>query len=261
MGPNDRLQTVCDALRRFLDLSGRWDEWLALRQDAERTAVQAGDFLNAGWRAYQAGWFHYLRRQAKEVFDCSDRAAAHWDKALAGAREQAHVLLLRGHGHRLKECYSDAINAFEESLELLRSLGRESEDVVSALNWLAVAEHGSGRLDDAKRDWDEALSIAVNKDYREGRAFTTGNLASLALDLKDWSRAETLAKEAVNLSEEWGRPALLALCCLSLATALVRQGKKAEALPHAQRARGLFDKLGLQDRLSQARGILTECDR
>jgi hypothetical protein len=34
-GPNDRLQTVCNALQRFLDFTGRSDEWLALSRDAE----------------------------------------------------------------------------------------------------------------------------------------------------------------------------------------------------------------------------------
>ena len=56
-GPNLRLQTVCNALFQFLNFTGRWDEWLSLEQQAEAKAVAAGDHHNAGWRAYQAGWF------------------------------------------------------------------------------------------------------------------------------------------------------------------------------------------------------------
>src|SRR5204863_10045702 len=54
-GPNDRLQTVYNALYNFLNFTGRWDEWLALSRDAEARAVAAKDFRFAGWRAYEAG--------------------------------------------------------------------------------------------------------------------------------------------------------------------------------------------------------------
>src|SRR5215213_7972902 len=54
-GPNDRLQIVCDASLRFLEFTGRWDEWVALARDAEPKAVATKDFWNAGWRAYHAG--------------------------------------------------------------------------------------------------------------------------------------------------------------------------------------------------------------
>src|SRR5262249_43156289 len=64
VGKNERLQTVCRALNNFLNFTGRWDEQLALSLDAEKRAVAAGDFDGAGWRAYNAGWIHYLRDQS-----------------------------------------------------------------------------------------------------------------------------------------------------------------------------------------------------
>ena len=101
--PNDRLQTVCDALGDFLNFTGRWDERLSLNQQAEAKAVAAGDHDEAGWRAFQAGWIHYLRQQADAVLDCADRAAAHWQNAQAGAHERAIAIHLRGTGHQLKK--------------------------------------------------------------------------------------------------------------------------------------------------------------
>jgi len=159
-GANDRLQEVCIALDGFLDFTGRWDEWLALSQQAEARAVAAGDHDNAGWRAYQAGWVHRLRGQAEAVLACADRAAAHWQQAFppgspgqAGTRERATALRLRGLGHRLQEDYPAAIAAFREVVELFRSLAAESVDVALALNSLAGAEHHSGDFDAAERDW------------------------------------------------------------------------------------------------------------
>ena len=145
-GPNPRLQTVCDALSDFLDFTGRWDEWLSLSQQAEAKAVAASDHDNAGWRAYQAGWVHYLRGQADAVLACADRAAAHWQTGLAGARERAIAIHMRGVGYRLKADYPAAIAAYREALDLCRTLSAESEDVAIALNALADAEKLSGDL-------------------------------------------------------------------------------------------------------------------
>ncbi len=132
-GPNDRLQTVCSALDYFLNFTGRWDEQLSLSQQAEAKALTANDYHRAGRRAYDAGWIHYIRRQADAVLACAERAGAHWREAKAGARERATALQLRGAGHDLKKDYSAAITVYCEALDLLRTLSAESVEVASAL--------------------------------------------------------------------------------------------------------------------------------
>jgi hypothetical protein len=108
-GPNPRLQTVCHALRFFLEFAGRWDEWLSLEQQAETKAAAAGDHDNAGWRAYWTGYVSFLRGQADAVLSCADRAAAHWQTAQAGTRERGFAIRLRGFGQWLKNDYPAAI--------------------------------------------------------------------------------------------------------------------------------------------------------
>lgn len=71
--------------------------------------------------------------------------------------------------------------------------------------------------------------------------------------------AETLAREALSSSEQIGSQELIAAHSYSLARALVRQGRKAEALPYAQRSIEIFTRLGSPD-LASARTILTECE-
>lgn len=259
-GPNDRLQTVCDALRFFLDFTGRWDEWLAMERDAECRAIAAEDFKNAGWRAFQTGWVHHLRGQSSEVLASADRAETHWREARAGPREQAIAVRLRGDGNRLAKDYPAAIAAYSEALKLHRTLGCESEDVTHGLNSLAEAERLSGDLDAAERDYCEALRVAHAINYREGIAAYTGNLAVLALDRENWLDAEAQARKALSLSEEVGRQQLIASNSHRLARALLRQGKKAEALPHAQRAVDIYARLGSPD-LAAARQILAESER
>jgi tetratricopeptide (TPR) repeat protein len=258
-GSDDRLQTVCDALSDFLDFNGRSDERLALSRDVEFKAVAAKDFQKAGWRAYEAGRVHYLRGQSIEVLACADRAEAHWQEAKAGARERAVAIRLRGIGHESAKDYPAAIVAYREAVELDRTLRSESEDVAIGLSDLADAERLSGHLDDAERDYREALRIAQAVNYREGIAFFTGNLAALALEREDWHGAETLAREALLLAEKVSHKRLIATNCHDLAKALTQQGRKTEALPHAGRAVEILT--ALRDLgLEEARKTLAECE-
>lgn len=258
-GENDRLQTVCDALRRFLDFTGRWDEWLSLSEQAEAKALAAGDHYNAGWRAYDAGWVHFLRGKGDATLPCAERARAHWNTSQAGARERAIAIRLIGLGHQLKQDHVVAISAYHESLDLLRSASEDNEDVASVLNSLAEVERLSGDLEGAERDFREALRIARAVGYAEGVATYTGNLAVLALVRADWVRAENLAREGLTLSEQVGRQELTGATCDFLAFALVRQGKRKEALTYARRAVEIFTGLGHHE-LELARATLAECE-
>ncbi len=257
-GPNVRLQMVCEALGRFLDFTGRWDEWLALSEQAEAKALAVEDHYQAGWRAYYTGYVYHMHGQADEVLAAAGRAAAHWKEAKAGNRERAIAIGLRGHGHEMKADYPAAIAAYREVLELDRGLSAESWDVAIDLNYLANAEHESGDHEAAERDYREALRVARASGYTEGVASYTGNLAELARDRENWAEAESLAREALALAEKLGRQELIASDCDCLAAALVRRGKGSEGLPHARRAVEIYTRLGSRD-LESALATLREC--
>ncbi|HKU76789.1 MAG TPA: tetratricopeptide repeat protein [Pyrinomonadaceae bacterium] len=258
-GNNERLQTICVALDDFLHFTGRWDEWLALSRDREVRALAVKDFLNAGWGAYKAGFIHVMRGQSSEVFVCADRAESHWRDAQADVGEGALAIQLRGMGHRLTKNYGAAITAYCIALNLFTATGRETENVIVVLLNLANAKRLSGDLDSAERDYQEALQIARAIDSLQCVTASTGSLARLELSRGEWLCAEAFAVEALSLSEKLGRIDFVGVNSYFLAAALVGQGRKIEAFPHAQRAVEIFTALDDAD-LDEACKILWECE-
>jgi hypothetical protein len=111
----------------------------------------------------------------------------------------------------------------------------------------------------AEHDYREALRVARIVGDKEGVAYGTVNRAGLAIVQRDWSEAETLAREAMLLSDGLGSQDLVARVCHRLAKALAGQRKKMEALPYAQRAVEIFTKLGSPN-LQAALSTLRECE-
>jgi tetratricopeptide (TPR) repeat protein len=256
-GENERLQAVCAAVNSFLAYTGRWDEQLALMREAESRAVTVGDYFNAGWQAYRAGMMHQWRGQSEEVLASAARARAYWDKVQVGPLERAVAMHLRGLGHEVAQNYSDAIAAYAEAVEIHRT-GSKNSYIAIALNDLATAEHDSGDLEAAERDYEAALRLARDGDDREGISLYLTNLARLALDREDWRAAERLVREALPLAEEIGRLDAIAMVCRRLATAVLHQGRKTEALTYARRAVDIYKGLG-SAHLTPALKILGEC--
>jgi tetratricopeptide (TPR) repeat protein len=255
-GDNARLQKLCDALNRFLNFSGHWDEWLALSLQAEARAALAGDSDSAGRRAYNAGWVYRLRGQGKEVLDCARRGEAHWAKS--NSPEKALAIRLRGKGHQLEKNYPAALAAFQEMIDFARALSPENENVAMGLNDLGWAEQEAGDLDSAERHYSEALRIATAIGYNEGIATNLGTLAGLLLEREDWLAAEALGREALQLTEAMGHQLFIAYNCWRLALAIARQGRPAEGLPYAQRAVDIFNKLPSPE-MAKAQAVLKEC--
>jgi tetratricopeptide (TPR) repeat protein len=258
-GPNDELQTICRALGNFLNFTGRWDEWLVLSRDAEGRAVAAKDFMNASWRAYEAGYIYCLRGQSAEVLACAERAEAHSREAHASFPETGFVMHLRVLAFELVKDYPSAINTCRELAELYRAARREKQ-LAGSLSDLAIIERDAGDLDAAERDSLEALKIARTIGEDETIAICAANLAAVALAREDWSGAEAAIREALPLSERVGRQEQIANNYQRLAVALARQDRKEEALPYARRAVEISSRLGLPN-LNAARQTLAESER
>jgi tetratricopeptide (TPR) repeat protein len=258
-GPNDQLQTVCDALGTFLEFTGRWDERLSFSQRAEAKAQAVGDHQSAGWRAYEVGQIHGLRGQADEVLACAGRALEHWNLAQAGARERAAALLLRGQGHESKGDYAAAIGVLAEATALLNDIDPEHPNLAFALNELGHAEQASGDRTSAEKSFERALAIARQSNLGAEEAWILTNLSRLALEQGKAQQAELMAREVLQIAEKLGHRELTALGSHLVAVAMLDHGSRAEAIPYARQAVDIYTQLA-SPALERAQETLRETE-
>jgi len=129
------------------------------------------------------------------------------------------------------------------------------------LDSLASAERSNKDYPAAERDYREALHIAKIIKNDEYASNFTGNLAELALNREQWAEAESLAREALALSEKVGRQELIALDCHQIAKALLKQNHNlGEALSMSRRAIEIYTRLRHPD-LQSAQETLGEIEK
>jgi nucleoside phosphorylase/tetratricopeptide (TPR) repeat protein len=256
---NARLQTFCYGLFRFLDFAGHWDEMISFYREAEERASNAKDFYNAGWRAFEVGWVYSGRGQGAEALNNTNRCETYWQSVNTPAINKTLVFQLRGIGYTIEKNYPAAIATLQTAITIQTAIDPESENMANILNSLAEVEREAGEYSKAAYSYSQALQIAKKKNYREGLAIYTGNVAELAIDRQDWPAAETLAREALNISESIGRQELIGEDCWILAKALVQQGHPQEGLSYAFRSVEILARLRLPN-LEKAQAVLRECE-
>ncbi|HTP09023.1 MAG TPA: tetratricopeptide repeat protein [Anaerolineae bacterium] len=253
---NTRFQQVCQSLYSFLSSSGRWDEQLALHAEGEKAAVAANDWINAGWRVYGMAFVYRERNQTSELKECARRVSTYW--SAPSVHERVFAVRLVGQVAMAEWDYPAAVAAFQESLDLQRAFDPDSPEVALALNSLAGAEARAGDYAAAEQHYREGFELAIRKNYPKHQAHIGCNLARLAVRQQKWAEAEVRARTAFVLLESFQSQDLNARNNLTMAQALVGQGRSAEGRPYAARAVELFSRMRSFD-LGDAQAILKEC--
>jgi class 3 adenylate cyclase/tetratricopeptide (TPR) repeat protein len=108
------------------------------------------------------------RASALKAYELAERYGSHYTRTLT----------LRGLGmaHLAHRSWTDAIDAFESARNLVREHGTGREHIAWAMGFLALAQIGAGKVDEAYATAQESLATARRASYRLGAI-----LSSLAL--------------------------------------------------------------------------------
>ncbi|MBN8656329.1 MAG: ATP-binding protein [Anaerolineae bacterium] len=260
-GDNNRLQTLCDQLDRFLDFTGRWDDWLWLSEQAEACATSVNNKVDAIWRANQGGKIYSLRNQPLKAQTCKIRIAEYLGDDKSLMYSFLHKLILFDEDIRsyFKIDFEGLLES--ESFNQLKSVAPDlflNED--EFLYSIGYYKQKNKNRTSAERNYREALRIAKKIKDDEGTAIYTGNLSELALDREQWAEAESLARKALALAEKVGRQELIANDSHVLAKALLKQNKNLdEALSMSSHAVEIYTRLR-HPNLQSAQELLAEIE-
>jgi hypothetical protein len=256
VGDKDRARMLVHlayALWQFLWFGGRWDEHVQLNARAYEAARAMQDWGNAGWRAYRVAWIHYYRTRTDDAALWADRCAGAW--ARGGSKdEQATATRMRGRiAYQCKD-YNQAERLYQDALAVRRDLGLDG-DVAIALNDLGELAHACQEYDAAERYYREALELLCEIDDKDNQAEGMGNLGQLAVDREQWAEACQWFKQELALAREVGRVELIGHAQYGLACVWEAEGRADLALPLAQEALKIYERLQHRD-LAEARELV-----
>jgi tetratricopeptide (TPR) repeat protein len=238
---------LAKSLRSSLWYYGRWDERINLSAAAYETACILGDWSAAGWRAYDVAFVHLSRARATDAATWAEKSAQAWARGDSN-NDKAAGAHLRGLIARQREDYEEAGRLFQETLAIARNAKREST-VVTSLNSLGTLAHKRGDYPTAHSYYVEALELAHKIDDKELEVMCMLNLGSLAIIRQKWGEARSWFEQQLPLAMELTRRDLIGQSQYGLARVAEKEGREDLALPLAEDALKIYERLQHRDLL------------
>ncbi|HEV7889233.1 MAG TPA: tetratricopeptide repeat protein [Pyrinomonadaceae bacterium] len=240
---NNLVSVLCSADGPLFYL-GRWDQSLQLSKYAHEAMCVLPDWSEAGWRAHEVAWIYYKRSRLDEAGYWADRCTEAW--AHGGSKhEQATGTRLRGLVAQQREDYDTAERLLQDALTSWRDLKNDSW-LASVLNSLGNLERRREHYDAAERYYREVLELCEKLESKE-RMTVYGSLGLLALDRERWAEAREWFEKELSLARGIGRQDLIAHAQSGLARVHEAEQQPAFALPLAQEALAVYERLYHRD--------------
>jgi tetratricopeptide (TPR) repeat protein len=247
------LINLARALWQFLWFGGRWDERVQLSARAYEAARAMEDWSKAGWHAYGVAVIHWHRTRTDGAASWADRCAEAWARG-GSKREQATATRMRGLVAEQRENYDQAERLYQDALAFWRDSGSD-EHVAMVLNDLGGLARSRQEYGAAERYYREALDLARKIDDKQLQATPISNLGELALVREQWVEARQWYEQALPLAREVGRVDSIAHAQYGLACVWEAEGQADRALPLAQEALVIFERLQHQN-LAEVRKLV-----
>ena len=239
---------------------GRWDESVRLSELAYKAIYPLNNWSQIGWRAYQVAWiFSTNARNEPQQFGvwavlCSDA----WDRG-SSKSEQALATKTRGLVAVQSKAYVEAQRLYQEALAIWQEL-EDSYSVANVFIDLANLARMRKEHNEAEQYYHEALELAQENDLEEIRPSLADDLGLLALDREQWSEARKWFEQELPLAKAIGRVDSIAQAQYGLARVHEAEGRADLALPLAQDALKIYERLQHRD-LAEARELVERLQR
>ena len=200
---------VLENLALVNEIQGSYDEAESLATQALRIRRQLGDPIGTANAAMRLGSIYHRKSDL-------DTAEPLYREALSLARRNRapgdllpHALHQLGTLLEHRDKLAEALELHEEGLAMRRSIvGEEHLDLIESYYNVGSVQHGLERLDDAKQNYERALSISkkLTPGGNSDAAYMVNALAMVHRDLEEYPAAELRFREALELLHRYFEP-------------------------------------------------------
>ncbi|MDO9301609.1 MAG: tetratricopeptide repeat protein [Anaerolineales bacterium] len=240
-------------LARFMEYSGRWEEFIQLGSHTYEIASTIGDRKQAGWQAYRVAWILFKQGSTENASLWMQKCVKEWEQ-VDSKYEQAVAQGLQGLVAMQSKNYEDAEQFFQNTLSIYKELER-NKDVTIVLNDLGELARAREDYRAAESYYTEALDLAMKQGLNVQIAYLSGNLGFAAISLERWDEAYQWFEQSLSFAQGVGRLDLVADAQYGLARVDEAKGHADLALPLAQSALKIYERLHHMD-LAAARELV-----
>jgi tetratricopeptide (TPR) repeat protein len=233
------------SISQFLWHSGSWDKRVELNAKGYELAQTMKAWDDASWCADDVAWVYYLRGN----FDLADTWAQKCKKSAneSGSKNTvASATRICGLVAQERKDYEQARHLLEDALNTWRSLNNDT-NVAIALDHLGSLACEVRDYAKSRQYYDEAMEHAQKLNNLDMQVILCGNLGELALERNKWDEAHLWFEKQLPLAKEVGSIDLIAQSQYGLARVYEKERCFSLALPLAQGALNIYEKLQHKD--------------
>ena len=245
-GDTHQIEQIFNQLGQVLELSGRYEQALAVYDDMHAFGSQRGDrfaemsALMAKATIYSIfSQLHNPDLSAKLLLDALEISRELGDRA-AQTKLSWNLML----NNLFSKRFDDALKHGETALMLARDLG-DSEQLAFVLNDLCRLYTCLGRFEDAYVVIKEARSLWIEQNNEVMLADSFGSEAEAAYNAGEFARALERSQQGLQISERinniWGQ----SYDRMLMAFVLLQEGQLGKAIPLGEQSTRLADEAGL----------------
>ena len=203
-------------VRNHLAEGRRWAERvLSLPAAAERTSARAKGVLALGSLAYYLQDVDTVRVSYREGLDIA--------REIGDERAEAEAAYSLAFAHLIDQDLIGARELLQLAREIHERLGDPIRQALAKAGLGLIAER-EGNLDDATSLLEQARATFIEADDRWGITWTSGQLASVAMEMGDLARARRGGLDSLDAAESLGAAGWNAVALRGLAVLAVREG-------------------------------------
>lgn len=236
---------LTQALVKFAWFTGKWDDIVFSRTRSYEANKALQDWIQAGWSAHNVAIVYFDRACIDDTILWTDRCSEAWNRS---NNKQHQMIAVQLHGliSEERDDLEKAESLYKEALTVFRDL-KDDSNIIGTLHRLASVARQRKDFKVSVEYCNEALELSQKVDSKEFQSAILCSMGGIALDCDNSKDARKWFELALPLAKEIAHLILIAEAQSGLASVYEAEGREDLALPLAQEALKIYERLRTPD--------------